>query len=214
MNVDKKLVIGLTGFIKSGKTLAAKYFKNNGFFILNVDKFAHRLYKKGTLLYRKMVKIFGKEILRPDLTIDRKKMALRAFSSVSSYKKFCSLVYPELNQKLLAKINDIKRRIIILDMAVLFETGIYKKVDYIVLVLIKKKKWLNRINIYPNVEFIKKAFIYQNIFKLSKKIALSDDIIYNDGNKIDLYNMVRKLSKKIKDNLWKKKIKNKKNRMN
>lgn len=199
MNVDKKLVIGITGFIKSGKTLAAKYLKKHGFYILDVDKFAHRLYKKGTLLYRKMVKIFGKDILRPDSTIDRKKMAMRAFSSLNSYKKFCSFVYPELRKKLITKINGTKRRIIILDMAVLFETGIYKKTDYIVLILIGKKKWLNRINIYSDVEFIKKAFIYQNIFKLSKKIALCDYIIYNNGSKMELYNMVSELSKKIKE---------------
>lgn len=199
MNVDKKLVIGLTGFIKSGKTLVAHYLKKHGFFVMDVDKFAHHLYKKGTLLYRKIIRIFGKDILKSDLTINRKKMASRVFSSFINYKKFCSLVYPELNKKLTAKIDRLNRRLIILDMAVLFETGIYKKTDFIVMISVEKKIWLKRLNNCSNVEFIKKVFIYQNIFKLSKKIALCDYIIYNNGSKKRLYKETGKLLKIIKE---------------
>ncbi|MCX8093441.1 MAG: dephospho-CoA kinase [Candidatus Goldbacteria bacterium] len=209
MSVDKKLVIGITGFIKSGKTLTAQYFKNHGFHVIDVDRLAHSLYKRATPLYKKILNIFGNNILKPDSTIDRKKLGRLVFSSKSIYKKFCSLVYPALNKTIITKIKSLRHKIIILDMAVLFETGIYKKIDYVIFIMVSKKKWQERINNYPNAVMIKKIFNFQNIFKLSKKIALSDFIIYNNGNKKELYDKVRELSKKIKENLWKKKMKNK-----
>ena len=211
MNVDKKLIIGITGFIKSGKTLAAKFFKKHGFYVLDVDEFAHNLYKKSTLLYKKIVNFFGNDILKRNLTIDRKKLAELVFSNLSVYRKFCSLVYPVLNKAIITKVKSLKRRLIILDMAVLFETGIYKKLDYVIFIMVSKKKWLSRIKNHPEVSFIKKAFFYQSIFRLSKKIALCDFIIYNNSDKKELYKRVSDLSKRIKEDLWKKKMESMKN---
>jgi dephospho-CoA kinase len=212
MNVDKKMIIGITGFTHSGKSLAAAYFKKNGFYIIDVDKLAHQLYKKHTFLYKKIVQIYGKNILNQNLTIDRKKLASLIFSNTDSYKKFCSLVYPALNKAIINKLKKIKQKLIILDMAVLFETGIYKKIDYIIFIKVSKRIWLNRINKHPEASSIKKVFFYQNIFNISKKIALSDFIIYNNGSKKELYNNIISLSNQLKGDIWKKKKKNKKNK--
>ncbi|HPD18143.1 MAG TPA: dephospho-CoA kinase [Candidatus Goldiibacteriota bacterium] len=208
MNVDKKFIVGITGLVKSGKTTVAEYLKKHGFYVINVDKFAHSLYKKNTLLYKKLIKIFGRSILKTDLNIDRKKLSSIAFSSRSIYNKFCSLVYPSLNYELEKKIKNSKNDVIIIDMAVLFESGFYKKTDYIVFVNISRKNWLKRIKNHSNSGFIKKAFIYQNVIKISKKIALSNYIIYNNGSKKELYNQTVLMSEKIKEILWTKKMKN------
>nr|MBP7792411.1 hypothetical protein [Candidatus Goldiibacteriota bacterium] len=56
--------------------------------------------------------------------------------------------------------------------------------------------------------FIKKEFIYQNVIKITKKIALSNYIIYNNGSKKELYNQIVLMSEKIKEILWTKKMKN------
>ena len=208
MNAGKKLVIGLTGHIKSGKTTVADYLKKYGFYVLNVDKFAHKLYKKGTILYKKIIKNFGNDFLKPDLTINRKKLSLKVFSNKKTYKKFCSLIYPYLNKELEIKIKKLKQKIIFLDMAVLFESGFYQRVDYIVFVSVSKNIWIKRVKNYNNFDFIERAFNYQNIFNLSKKIALSDFIIYNNKSKRHLYYAVDKLIIKIKGYLWKKKTKN------
>ncbi len=120
MNAGKKFIIAITGFTKSGKTTAANQLKKNGFYVLNVDKFAHSLYSKNSFLYKKLIKLFGKNILKRNATIDREKLFLCAFRSLRNYKKFCSIIYPVLNNKLWKKIKILKHRIIILDMAVLF----------------------------------------------------------------------------------------------
>ena len=58
----KKIVIGLTGLIASGKSEAAKAFRGRGITVIDVDEFAHGLYAKGRPLYKELVKKYGKGI--------------------------------------------------------------------------------------------------------------------------------------------------------
>jgi dephospho-CoA kinase len=75
------LKIGLTGGIASGKSAVGEMFVKLGAHIIQADGLAHRLMEPGRPVYEQIVRVFGRDILNPDQTISRSKLAEAAFGS-------------------------------------------------------------------------------------------------------------------------------------
>jgi len=58
-----KILIGITGGIGSGKSIASSYFESAGYTVIYADEIAKRLYRTNSLLAHKLVGEFGKNIL-------------------------------------------------------------------------------------------------------------------------------------------------------
>jgi dephospho-CoA kinase len=202
MNAVK--VVGVTGLTRSGKSTLCEYIKKQGKKVIDVDKFAHTLYKKETPLSKKLVREYGKTILKKSGVIDRDVLREIVFKSKKSYKNFTSIVYPVMNRELLKKIKSFHKprttnhkSLVFLDMAVLFESGFYKNVDCIVFVSANSKNIKSRAKDVRNLEKYEKITAFQKLFAVSKKIALSTYIIYNDKSKRDLFRKVAMILKKL-----------------
>lgn len=74
------LRIGLTGDLGSGKSTVARIFAERGAIILSSDDIGRALMQPGQPVYEQIVAHFGPEILSPDNTLDRRKLAALAFS--------------------------------------------------------------------------------------------------------------------------------------
>ena len=69
-------VLGLTGGIATGKSTAAKVFQSHGFPLIDGDVIARETVEPGTLALRKVVSVFGQEILQSDGQLDRGKLGM------------------------------------------------------------------------------------------------------------------------------------------
>lgn len=75
------LKVGLTGGIASGKSVVGEMFVAFGAHLVQADRIAHSLMQPGELVYNEVVRRFGREILNPDCTVNRAKLAEIAFGS-------------------------------------------------------------------------------------------------------------------------------------
>ena len=73
-------VIGLTGGIASGKSTASAYLRSLGAQIVDADAISRASTRKGEAGYAAVVARFGREILRPDGEIDRRKLGALVFA--------------------------------------------------------------------------------------------------------------------------------------
>src|SRR5271166_3639903 len=73
------LKVGLTGGIASGKSVVGEMFVALGAHLVQADRIAHSLMQPGEAVYNEVVRHFGREILNPDLSINRAKLAEAAF---------------------------------------------------------------------------------------------------------------------------------------
>jgi dephospho-CoA kinase len=73
------LKVGLTGGMASGKSVVGEMFVRMGARLILSDAVAHELMQPGQEVYREVVRHFGEEILSPDGTISRPKLAELAF---------------------------------------------------------------------------------------------------------------------------------------
>lgn len=193
----KKMIIGITGLIGDGKSKASNVFKNRGVTVIDVDRFAHKLYKKGTKFYKKLIKIYGKKILSKNGNINRNALGKIIFFNKEQYKKFTALIYPVLNRTLKNEIEKIKSNIIVLDMAVLFQSGFYKNVDKIIFIRTSDRIWKKR---FKRKKYFNKIFKIRQIQKeniKTKMIALCDFIVYNNSSEKHLKDKINKILEKF-----------------
>ncbi|HEV2690257.1 MAG TPA: dephospho-CoA kinase [Bryobacteraceae bacterium] len=73
------LKVGLTGGIASGKSVVGEMFVALGAHLVEADRIAHSLMQPGEPVYHEVVRQFGREILNPDATVNRGKLAEAAF---------------------------------------------------------------------------------------------------------------------------------------
>ncbi len=90
------LKVGLTGGIACGKSTVLEMFAALGAHTLRADTVAHGLMAPGEKMYARIVAAFGKEILAPDGTIARAKLAALAFPA--RIAELNAIVHPEVLQ--------------------------------------------------------------------------------------------------------------------
>ncbi|SVC60618.1 uncharacterized protein METZ01_LOCUS313472, partial [marine metagenome] len=73
------ILVGLTGNIGAGKTLAASYFNELGACIINADQISRRLVSPYQPAWKEIVDEFGSNYLNYDKTLNRPKLAFDIF---------------------------------------------------------------------------------------------------------------------------------------
>jgi dephospho-CoA kinase len=132
------LHVGLTGNIASGKSHAAQLFAEQGAHIIDADRVVHELLACGTKTYEKVIGAFGTEILDPNREIDRKKLGKIIFSDPGKRALLNQLTQHDVGVEILRRIFELEqssfRGIVIVDAALIVETGGYKMYDRLIVV--------------------------------------------------------------------------------
>jgi dephospho-CoA kinase len=126
-------ILGLTGSIGMGKSVAARLFAEAGVPVHDADGAVHRLYDGEAAA--------AIEAAFPGTTVggkvDRGKLAARVLDDAAAIKRLEEIVHPlvrESEQKFLAATAAQAARIVVLDIPLLFETGGEARVDAVVVV--------------------------------------------------------------------------------
>jgi dephospho-CoA kinase len=78
------LKVGLTGGIASGKSVVGEMFVALGAHLVQADRIAHSLMQPGEPVHNEVVRHFGREILNPDGSVNRAKLAEVAFGPATA----------------------------------------------------------------------------------------------------------------------------------
>lgn len=121
-------VIGLTGGIGSGKSLVAKILEEKyGAHILYTDDIAKAQMEPGGASYQAVVEYFGEEILSPDKTINRSRLAQIIFEDKDKRLKINELTHPIVLEAVLDEIRNLRARgdvpYLVIETALMIEAG-------------------------------------------------------------------------------------------
>jgi dephospho-CoA kinase len=129
---------GLTGGIASGKSWVASQLRELNFRVLDADRLGHQLIEPGAAAYDDVVREFGKEILRADNSIDRKKLGAIVFAHPQRLKKLNSILHPKIEAAMNLQFEKWKAEGIsdpvFVEAALLVEAGMHKRLDGLVVV--------------------------------------------------------------------------------
>jgi dephospho-CoA kinase len=143
------LRVGLTGGIAAGKTTVARIFATLGATILDADEIAHRLVEKGGTAYEPVVKAFDNEILNPDRSISRSRLARIIFADPQRRAALEAILHPLIRKEeanLVELLADTGQgRIAVSNAALLIETGFYRDYNRVIVVHCSPEVQLDRI---------------------------------------------------------------------
>ena len=74
------LIVGLTGGIASGKSLVSRIFRDLGASLIDADRIVHELLAPDQEAGKEVAEHFGRDILLPDGSIDRRKLGEIVFN--------------------------------------------------------------------------------------------------------------------------------------
>ena len=178
----RKTIVGVTGSFSSGKTTVTELLKAADILVIDADKIARRLTKPGEACYRRIVSSFGKGILTKDGSIDRRKLAEKAFINKLTVDKLNRAVHPEVIKSIKEKIRTCAKQKIILDAPLLIEAGLHNAVDRLVVVDIGETEQLKRAKSRSGLnhyQILKRA---KRQIPLSCKVRMADFVIDNNGS--------------------------------
>ena len=115
----------LTGPSGAGKSTLAKLLVREAWEHLDGDALAKGLYIPGGSLMRDVVRVFGKQILRPDGGLDARRLGEIVFPSPARRKALNRLVYPRFIRALSKALRDARRqgKRLVADVPVYFDLG-------------------------------------------------------------------------------------------
>lgn len=190
------MIIGLTGGIASGKSTVSKYLVEKGFKVYDADKIAKDISEKKSV-QEEIILTFGNKILDKNGNIDRKKLKEIVFENKEKLEKLNGIIHPKVinfYKELKEKKTD---KVIIFDVPLLFESGIDKFCDKILVVISDYEIQLNRIIERDKINRELAEKIIRSQLSNEERIKKADVVIENNSNLEDLFKKVERFCETI-----------------
>ena len=176
--------IGLTGGIGSGKSTVAKLLAEAGFEVVDADQIARDIMEPGSPVLDDVADAFGADVIREDGTLDRGKLAGRAFVDKRATEKLNSITHPAIRAESERRFADAEAAgepAVVYDMPLLVDIGMHRDMDLTVVVDVDADERVRRLVSSRGLdEADARARIAQQIDDATRKAA-ADVIIDNNG---------------------------------
>lgn len=187
-------VIGLTGGVGSGKTVAADILAGIADAeVLIADELGHRVMKKGEPGYQKIAACFGSGILDENGEISRNKLSSLVFSEETALTKLNGIIHPAVKAYLEEYIGERREKAgyLVLETALMFETGCDLLCDEVWYIYVPSAIRRERLASGRGYSEQKSNGIMRKQFSEEEFFRRSDCAIPNDGSLSDLERRLR-----------------------
>jgi dephospho-CoA kinase len=194
--VEKKLVIGLTGGIGSGKSTVAEEFARLGAAIVDTDAIAHELTGPKGLALPEIRKIFGEKAIGPDDAMDRKRMRDHVFANPEAKRQLEGLLHPMIREESARRIAAAQGHYVVHVVPLLVESGDYQgRVDRVLVVDCPEEQQVARVRERGLSDREARSILAAQAPR-AERLAAADDVIENGGTRDALRKQVAALHQK------------------
>jgi dephospho-CoA kinase len=208
------LKVGLTGGIAAGKSVVGEMFVALGAHLVQADRIAHSLMQPGEAVYNEVVRHFGREILNPDCSVNRAKLAEAAFGTAtapegkrgSRIEELNRIVHPVVIRSQDAWMKEMGRQdphaVAIVEAALILEAGVGERFDRLIVVTCSEEQRVARFAARQKIdlEAARKEVARRMGAQLpdEEKIKAADYVIDNSGSLDQTREQVRQVWQKLR----------------
>lgn len=188
----KKLQVAVTGGIGSGKSSLCSLYASLGYTVLSSDEVAKEIMIQNEGVKKKIIKHFGSESYTGG-SINKEYLAKKIFSNPEKTELINSIVHPATVKEMQSRIQKefLKKDIVFVESALIYEAKIHKNFDYVILVLSVDKDKIARVTKRDNVKPESVIERMNNQIPDEKKKEKADFVINNNTTIEDLKNRGR-----------------------
>lgn len=173
--------LGITGGIGSGKTSVCRVFNTLGIPVFSADPEAKQIMEEDDGIRRRLNSIAGKDLYISG-SLDRAELAALIFNNQILLEKVNTLVHPIVLDHFKKWDREQTSPYVIMEAAILFESGASKLVDKIAVVVAPIEERVNRVihrNRLSREQVIERM---RNQMDDETRIKLSDYVVFNSEN--------------------------------
>jgi len=178
--------VGLTGGLGTGKSTVSQMLISRGIPVIDADRIAREVVEPNGPAFPGIIQAFGKEILQPDGSIDRNKLAKAVFGHSEKLLQLENLIHPFVQEEVLNQrswLKDQHHQWAVYDVPLLFEKNLKSQFDFVLVVSVTdvttQISRLKQRNGWNDDEIQKRL---KSQLPLSEKIAQADYVIQNDAD--------------------------------
>lgn len=189
-----RLVIGVTGGIGSGKSTAARLFRERGADLLDTDIIAHELTGPGQPALEQIAERFGRDCLAVDGSLDRAALRGRVFSDPAARRDLEGILHPLIRREVDARERACSGPYVLVLVPLLVETGGYPELlDRVLVVDCDEEIQVQRTMQRSGLTEGEVRSIMRTQASRGARLMLADDVIHNDGDVAELARQVEAL---------------------
>lgn len=191
-------VIGLTGGIGSGKSLAAEYFADLGAMVIDADQLARSAIERGSTGFDEVVTVFGDSILKNG-DIDRRALGELVFKDPELKSKLENIIHPWVRKEFEEAVASLKGdEVLVYEIPLMFETNAQDRFDVVITVEAAMDNRISRLRAKGlHISEIESRIAAQATREQRESIA--DFLIENDGSEDDLLRKVENIWDELAD---------------
>jgi dephospho-CoA kinase len=180
-DVRPKFKLGVTGGIGSGKTSVCKVFTVLGIPVFSADRIARDIMDSDVEVITKINSIAGMDLYSSG-SLDRMALASLIFNDSILLEKVNELVHPVVFSSFARWVQNQTAPYVIMEAAILFESGASKLVDKIATIVTPEEERLSRVTLRSRLSRNQVRERMKNQLDDESRMKLSDYVIYNSEN--------------------------------
>jgi len=166
--------------------------------IIDADQITHDLQQPGGAAYTRIVEAFGKDVVRPNGALDRRKLAELIFGNEEKRKLLNSIVHPLVREEEMRLLEEHRaERLVVLMVPLLFEVGIDSLADKTLVVTVDEETRLRRLHARSGMSAEEAGQRLATQLAQEEKVKRADYVITNGGTLVETERQVRELLSKL-----------------
>lgn len=188
-------IIGLTGGIGSGKSTIASLLAGLGAVIIDADKIGHEVLDADIKAHKQVVAAFGKQILNPDGSVDRRELGKIVFADHKALSRLNRIMHPRIYRVVKAELEQYRKqgvKAVVIDAPLLIEASWATMVDSVWVVTATEANVIKRLE-KTGLSRDETMLRIRSQLTESEHARVANVVIYNDYSPDELKQKVNKL---------------------
>lgn len=176
-------IIGLTGGIASGKSTVSGILKSLGAVVIDADQVAREVVEPGKPAWQEIVQDFGPAVLNPDGTLNRKQLSQLVFRDGEKLRRLNAITHPRVIEHFRQRLQWLRANrpdaVVVLDVPLLFESGMDAMADEVWVVWVDQEIEMQRLMMRDGITHEEAEARVAAQLPLEEKVRRADRVIDN-----------------------------------